>query len=205
MTIHTIGDSHSFYGFDTNKTNKYSDIINHHIRPATLAYSVGRDKLNRLDISKFNNIKENDILIFSFGEIDCRCNIKKHTNKENYKQNIDNIVFNYIETIKLNVNLIKIKIKKICIYNVVPPPHKNNASENKDYPFIGTDDERLNYVLYFNNKLKEYCEYNNYLFFDVYDKYSDKMGFLLPQYSDGHVHIKDGKYINEFIKSNISN
>lgn len=32
MTIHTIGDSHSFIGFDTNKTNKSSNIINHHIR-----------------------------------------------------------------------------------------------------------------------------------------------------------------------------
>ena len=76
MTIHTIGDSHSFFGFDTNKTNKSSTIINHNIRPATLAYSVGRDKLNRLDIRKFDDIKDNDILIFSFGEIDCRCNIK---------------------------------------------------------------------------------------------------------------------------------
>jgi hypothetical protein len=205
MTIHTIGDSHSFYGFDTNKTNKSSDIINHHITPATLAYSVGRDKLNRLDIRKFDNIKDNDILIFSFGEIDCRCNIKKHTTEENYKENIDNIVLNYIETIKLNISLLEIKIKKICIYNVVPPPHKNGSLENKDYPFLGTDDERLNYALYFNKKLKEHCEYNNYVFFDVYEKYSDKFGFLIPEYSDGHVHIINSKFINEFIKSNVCN
>lgn len=110
-----------FFGFDTNKTNKYSSIINHHITPATLAYSVGRDKLNRLDIRKFDHIKDNDILIFSFGEIDCRCNLKKHTNEENYKENIENIVIKYIETIKMNVNLSKNTYKKVCIYNVVPP------------------------------------------------------------------------------------
>lgn len=204
MTIHTIGDSHSFFGFDTNKTNKSSTIINHNIRPATLAYSVGRDKLNRLDIRKFDDIKDNDILIFSFGEIDCRCNIKKHTNEENYKENIDNIVINYVETIKLNVNLSKKHIKKICIYNIVPPPRKANASENKDTPFLGTDQERLNYVLYFNKKLKEYCSYNNFLFFDVYDKYSDECGFLLSKLSDGHVHIKNGKFINDFIQLHLS-
>lgn len=86
-----------------------------------------------------------------------------------------------------------------------PPPRKKYAAENKDYPFLGTDQERLNYVLYFNKKLKEYCDYNNFLFFDVYDKYSDNDGFLIPEYSDGHVHIKNSKFINNFIKSNISN
>jgi len=204
MIIHTIGDSHSWHGFNTNKSNKSSNIINHHISPATLAYSVGRDKLNRLDIRKFDDIKDNDILIFSFGEIDCRCNIKKHTTEENYKKNIDDIVNNYIETIKLNIQLSGINFKKICIYNVVPPPRRINTLENKDYPFLGSDQERLNYVLYFNYKLKHYCNINNYIFFDVYNKYSDKDGFLLRQFSDGHVHIKNGIHIEEFILSNIS-
>lgn len=203
MTIHTIGDSHSFFGFDTNKYNKSSNIINHHITPATLAYSVGRDKLNRLDIRKFDDIKDNDILIFSFGEIDCRCNIKKHTNEKNYKENIQNTVINYLETIKMNLNLSKNTFKKICIYNVVPPPRRKDSSENRDYPFLGTDQERLNYVLYFNKKLKEFSDYNNFLFFNVYNKYSDKFGFLLPEYSDGHVHIKNGKFIKEFIEENL--
>jgi hypothetical protein len=48
-------------------------------------------------------------------------------------------------------------------------------------------------------KLKEKCFEYNYIFFDIYNKYTDKDGFLNKELSDGCVHISDGKYINDFI------
>lgn len=192
--IHTIGDSHSFNG--------WSNIINHHIGPV-LCYSFGRDKLNKCDIRNFN-IKDNDTVIFCFGEIDCRCQIYKYVNKTTtYQQIIDNIIENYIEAINLNIKESKLKLKNICIYNVVPAVKKEDVTENPDYPYLGSNEERKQFTLYFNQKLKEKCFENNFIFFDVYDKYIDQEGYLKKDLSDGHVHIKDGIYINDFIYNNL--
>ena len=193
MSIHTIGDSHSMYG--------WSGIINHHLS-ACLCYSFGREKMNRCDIRNFN-IKDGDTIIFCFGEIDCRCHIYKHiTETTSYQDVINNIIDNYFEAIKLNLSSSQIKLKNICVYNVVPPVQKYNTSENPEYPFLGTDEERLQYVLYFNKKLKEKCIENYYIFFDIYDHYTDEYGFLRKDLSDGHVHISNGIYIENFIKEN---
>ena len=190
MSIHTIGDSHSYYG--------WSDIINHHLG-AMLCYSFGNEKLKRCDIRNFN-IKNGDTVIFSLGEIDCRCHIHKHIDSTKTYQNIiDSIVDNYIDAIELNITTSQLALKNVCIYNIVPTVQKHNTVENAVYPFLGTDEERKNYVLYFNQKLKEKCIEKNYIFFDVYDKYIDENGFLKKDLSDGHVHINNGIHIRNFI------
>jgi hypothetical protein len=193
MSIHTFGDSHS--------NNGWSGIINHELGPL-LCYSFGKEKLNRCDIRNFN-IKDGDTIIFCLGEIDCRCHIHKHiTHTITYQDIINNIVDNYFEAIKLNVTISQIKLKNVCVYNVVPPIQKYNTYENSDYPYLGTDEERKQYVLYFNKKLKEKCIENNYIFFDIYDKYIDENGFLRKDLSDGNVHIRYGWYITKFIYDN---
>lgn len=192
MTIHTIGDSHSINGWTT-------DILRHHLGPV-LCYSVGKEKLNRCDIRKFN-IKDGDTIVFCLGEIDCRCHIHKHiTNTVSYQTIINNIVDDYFVAIELNIVTSQIKLKNVCVYNVVPPIQKNNTRENPDYPYLGSDEERKQYVLYFNTKIKEKCIEKGYVFFDVYDKYIDENGFLKRDLSDGNVHIGKGGYINDFIK-----
>ena len=193
MPIHTIGDSHSYFG--------WSGIINHHLGP-TLCYSFGRDGLDRCDIRKFN-IKDDDTVIFCLGEIDCRCHINKYIKDTiSYKVIIDNIVSKYFETIKINIDTSQIKFKNVCVYNVVPPVEKHNTAENSEYPYLGSDTDRKEYVLYFNKKLEEKCAEYNYIFFNIYDNYIDNNGFLRKDLSDGHVHIQNGIYINKFIADN---
>jgi hypothetical protein len=193
MPIHTVGDSHA--------GNGWTKIINHHLGPV-LCYSFGKEKLNRCDIRNFN-MKDNDTIIFCLGEIDCRCHIHKHINETNtYEIIINEIVNNYFEAIKLNIVTSNLKFKNICVYNVVPPIQKYNTRENSEYPYLGTDEERKKYVLFFNKKLKEKCIENNYIFFDVYDKYIDGNGFLRKDLSDHNVHIRDGTYITNFINEN---
>jgi hypothetical protein len=194
MSIHTIGDSHSGGG--------WTDIIQHHLG-AILCYSFGKEKLNRCDIRNFNII-DGDTIVFCFGEIDCRCHIHKHvTDTTPYRDIINNIVDNYFDAIELNISTSQINLKNVCVYNVVPPIQRYNTWENPEYPYLGTDEERKNYVLYFNEKLKEKCNEKAYIFFDVYDKYTDENGFLQKELSDGNVHIGNGCYINEFINENI--
>jgi len=196
MSIHTIGDSHSGYGW-----YGWTQIIQHHLGPV-LCYSFGKEKLNRCDIRGFN-IKDGDTIIFCFGEIDCRCHIHKHiTETTTYQSIINNIIDNYFEAIELNVFISQIKLKNVCVYNVVPPIQKYNISENSEYPHLGTDEERKQYILYFNKKIKEKCVEKKYIFFDVYDKYTDENGFLIKDLSDGGVHIGNGVHIRNFINEN---
>jgi hypothetical protein len=192
MPIHTIGDSHSLSG--------WSDVINHPIGPI-LCYSFGIEKMNRCDIRNFD-IKDGDTIVFCLGEIDCRCHIHKHiTNATTYQDIINDIVNNYFEAIELNVSMSQINLKNVCVYNVVPPTQKHNTIENPYYPYSGTDEERKQYVLYFNKQLKEKCIEKEYIFFDIYDNYTDENGFLRKDLSDGTVHIGNGSiHINNFIK-----
>jgi len=155
MSIHTIGDSHSYFG--------WSGIISHHLGPI-LCYSFGKDKLNRCDIRNFN-IKDGDTIVFCLGEIDCRCHIHKHiTYSITYDKIIDNIIDNYFQAIELNITNAQIKFKNICVYNVVPPIQKYNTYENPDFPYLGSDEERKQYVLYFNKKLQEKCIEAKYIY-----------------------------------------
>ena len=194
MSIHTIGDSHS--------CNGWNRIIHHHLGPV-LCYSFGKEKLNRCNISNYN-IKNGDTIIFCLGEIDCRCHIHKYiTDTISYKDVINNIIDNYFEAIELNISTLQIKLKNVCIYNVVPPIQKYNTLENTEYPYLGTDEERKQYVLYFNEKLKEKCVKNKYIFFDIYYKYTDENGFLRKDLSDGNVHIRNGIYISNFITEHL--
>ena len=94
-------------------------------------------------------------------------------------------------------------MKNICIYNVVPPIQRYNTIENPEYPYIGTDEERKQYVLYFNQVLKKKCLENNFIFFDIYNQYTDENGYLRKNLSDGNVHIQNGIHLIQFIYDNL--
>lgn len=194
MSIHTIGDSHS--------GNGWSGIVQHHLGPL-LCYSFGKEKLSRCDI-RYYDLNDGDSIVFCLGEIDCRCHIHKHISETHrYQDIIDYIVKNYFEAIALNISVCNANLKKVCIYNVVPPVQKYNTVESPEYPYLGSDEERKSYVLYFNKKLKENCIERGYLFFDVYDKYTDENGFLKKELSDGNVHILDGSHIQAFLQEHL--
>jgi hypothetical protein len=204
ITIHTYGDSHaSNYGGWGDIKNENIKINVNHIE-GKLAFSFGRDKMQVV-----NNVNSGDVVIFCFGEIDCRCHINKY--EPNWKESIDTLVQSYVENIHRNV--MGIDGLRTCVYNVVPPLERENplnlwtevwAVEN-GVPATGTDEDRKKYTEYMNSKLKEYCEKYSYLFFDVYEKYSDENGFLKRELSDTNCHIKNPIYIEEFILKNIEN
>jgi hypothetical protein len=156
MSIHTFGDSHSHNGWP-------DEVKTHHLGPI-LCYSFGKENLKRCDIRNYD-VKNDDTIIFCFGEIDCRSHVNKHINETtSYKYIINNIIDNYFQAIKLNVIVSKIEFRNICVYNVVPPVEYYNTWENPEMPYLGSDNERKLYYLYFNEKLKEKCIENNYIF-----------------------------------------
>lgn len=185
--LHTIGDSHSRFGWDYVPNAKI-----HHLGPK-LAFSIGRDGI---DVSGY--VTSGDTLVFSFGEIDCRCHVHKHATPANpYNEIINDIVIKYITAIHAAVSDNNIRV---CVFNIPPPIQRHNTVETPEYPYLGTDEERKMYVLHFNAELRKVCASYNYLFIDVYDKYTDSNGFLDKALSDGIVHIKNGTYIKEFVE-----
>jgi hypothetical protein len=179
--IHTFGDSHCLTGW-----NKIPVVVTHHIG-AVLCYSFGKERLMRLDIKKFG-VQEGDVVIFSMGEIDCRCHIFKHVSEEcSFEIIISRLVAGYFEAIKENVS--RFSGLKVVVYNIPPATRKGITYENPDYPYAGSDSDRKEYVQCFNKLLRKCCLEYGYTFFDIYSAVVDREGFLAREYSDGNVHI----------------
>jgi hypothetical protein len=164
-------------------------------------YSFGRDKNIILNLNHINN---GDYVCFCFGEIDCRAHINKY--EINWQETINNLVAEYFIAISTNVYGLNVKT---CVYNAVPQIDRRKPEnlwinkwdeESSTLPAIGTDEDRHKYTLYMNKKLKEFCDLYGYFFFDVYNKYVDKDGFLNSIYSDGNCHIKDPVFIKEHLE-----
>ena len=193
MTIFTFGDSHSVHPF-----NKLRYVRPNSIGP-TLAFSIGRDRLTRLDLRKFP-VAEGDTVIFSFGEIDCRCHVHKYVNEENsYQSIIKKTVDSYFEGLREIVS--QVKNLTVYVYNVVPPLEVDSSVwNNPEYPFLGTNEDRKNYACYFNECIAGNCQSHDYRFFDIYNKYINERGFLRIEDSHKNVHIMNPVHHDEFFK-----
>ncbi len=176
--IHTFGDSHAQWGWQS-----LPNVIIHSYGPRTM-FSLGRDAEILV-----RDVPPEGIAVFCYGEVDCRCHVNKY---QPWEENIDGLVAGYLRAIALNAQVHK---GDIWIFNVPPPPRRDKAEEIVQFPFVGTDEERLSYVKYMNEKLKA----GPYPFVDIYDSYADADGFLLMQYSDGHVHIIDDSALRDWV------
>jgi hypothetical protein len=192
MILHTYGDSHASEWGSWNKLGIQGlEVKINHIQ-GKLMYSFGRDEMEVVDV-------KDDMVIFCFGEIDCRCHINKY--EPQWAENIDGIVEKYFEVIKKNIDG---KNLNVFVYNVVPPlerelPENFHTEIGNLLPSLGSDQDRKRYTLYMNERLRDCCRKYGYTFFDVYYKYVNKRGFLSTEYSDGNCHIKNPVFMREFL------
>ena len=192
ITIHTIGDSHAKIPWNNISFNNI-EIDVHHLGPR-LMHTVG-EKPWLTSIKNFN-IKKKDIVMYCFGEIDCRCHVWKHRSK-GYKNVINSLVNEYFTSIIKSTE--KLKRSAVYIHSVVPAIKKKQQLHNevKELPFLGKDQDRRKYVEYMNYALEKSCKKHGFIFFDVYDFYSDEDGFLNYNLSDKSVHIENPKFIKK--------
>jgi FkbM family methyltransferase len=193
--LHTIGDSHGggVLGL-VGAFDQIADVMHHHLGPK-LMHSIGRDGL---DLRAYG-IADGDTVICCFGEIDCRCHIHKFG--ADYRRTIEVTVERYMQA--LLANLARLPQLRLCVYNIPPPIRKAGRAENPDYPYLGTDEERLTYVTYMNILLAEQCGRNGLVFVDIVRNYADAEGFLRPELSDTTVHIVEPGPLLRFIDSRL--
>lgn len=199
--IYIYGDSHANFSFkNLNLCHK------NYYCPAITMFRIGRDD-TIINFNK-NEVKENDIIVLGYGEVDCRCHIQRQINDGRNEDDIINeLVNNYFQTIKNNTfdkNL------KIIIVGVIPPTKKcDHESINgpvlHEFPFIGSDEDRVRYTNKVNKNLEEHAINNKYIYFNPYSYYAREDGTLNFELSDLIVHLGDNSHFlekfNEVCKS----
>jgi hypothetical protein len=191
--IHIYGDSHARFSF--NNLEKPNNNLN---VPSITMFRIGRDNI----IINFNKytIKPNDIIVLSYGEVDCRCHIKRQINLGKDEDDvIHELVNNYIRTIRNNTIDLDVKI---IIVGVIPPTkqddfEKLNGPILHEFPFVGTDEDRVRYTNKINKLLEEMSNNNNYMYFNPYSYYTRDDGTLKYELSDNNVHLRDNSYLLE--------
>ena len=192
-TIHVCGDSHleAFRTIPYCKTHYFEGFTMHR---------VGRDQLQAVDLRKLN-IAENDIVIFTFGEIDVRCHIGKQRDLKHraFEEIIDTLATKYIQTVVSNKKFFS-QIKCI-VYGIVPP--SDLGGDNPSFPRYGTISDRIYITQQLNQRLALECAKYGIDFMNPYPHYSTPEGRLIVEYSDGLVHISEKK--NQKLRELLSN
>lgn len=164
------------------------DIINKYHRSITM-HRIGRDGIIINYDEKYNH--KDNIHILVYGEVDCRCHIGKQILKGRKMDNIcEELVYAYFNTI---TSVIK-DSKAIIVVGVIPPTRKSDfitlhGNLVPQYPFIGTDEERVLYTQKINELLEINCAKYGFIYFDPYDYYKHEDGTLKHKYSDSTIHL----------------
>ena len=161
----------------------------HHLGAAT-AYNLNKKnsstKSNEQLFKLIDKLGKKDIVMLSFGEIDCRIHIYYRHKKSNGKYSIDELIDKTIA----NYGEVMVRLKErgvnFCVYCISPATAVGNEYK---YPFYGTLEIRSQINRMFNERLRAFCEKNGYMFIDIYDRVADKDGLMLKEYSGDEIHL----------------
>lgn len=194
--IYVFGDSHAWFNHKIRFSGDISFVSVENVSvlfkirasPSVTMHRVGRDGLAYLDVTTYG-IKSSDIVIFNFGEVDCRCHIGKQRDQSHQGLDIiiDRLAMAYINTIVANKKLIP--NVTYAIMSVLPP---TDQGFNSSVPYYGTLADRIQITNFLNRKLNKLCQENGLIFLDIAYLYSDQDGALKVELSDGIVHVGEG-------------
>lgn len=202
-TFHTFGDSHSSaeHSVWTFVPLAPNTLKTHHIGPV-LMYSFGARGLDLVNIAK-SGVVAGDWACFCFGEIDCRCHVYKHiSSSQTFMQIIDDLVEKYMAAIEANAALVP--GVHVAVFMIVPACRRGEVSDNQQFPFLGTDEERRDFTLYANAALKRACLLRSYAFIDAYDSYTTSEGYLDFTKGDGRNHCRLAAPVQTIVEALLS-
>lgn len=190
--IYVFGDSHS-------RSLQHELFIVNHVGPAT-AFKLPSDtsttqakKKIYISLKKFFPTKRY-LILFMFGEIDCRIHINKISiiTKRPLEAVVKDTVLSYgefLRTVKTDY-----PNSTIMVLNVFPPGEEKNIYNTKFYPSRSL---HMKIVRMFNATLEKFCSENNFLFLSVFEELINESGIRLKEYVFDNVHYN--KNINPLI------
>ena len=193
--IYIYGDSHAHFSFK-NLTLPHSNLW----RASITMHRVGRDN-KIINFINADFLQNNDIIILAYGEVDCRCHIQRQVDMGRNEDDIINeLVTNYTKTIKNNITAANVKV---IIVGVIPPTKQTDYEGRHgpithEFPFVGSDENRVRYTRKTNNLLEEAAKNNKYIYFNPYSYYTRDDGTLKHELTDLNVHLGDN---SQFLKS----
>jgi hypothetical protein len=187
--IHIYGDSHGFFCF------RFLTLPNmNHSKPTITMHRIGRDNI----IVNFNKdeIREKDIIILTYGEIDCRHHVNKQVNLERNEDDvIHDLVNNYFRTIKNNLSHMNVIV---VIVGVMPQTKYSDYKEFFDNAEItGKDEDRVRYERKMNKILQKMSLENNFIYFNPFYYYTREDGTFKHEYSDKTFHLLHNSFFLE--------
>jgi hypothetical protein len=198
--IHCFGDSHTSILSGENRlipagTNLIREPFSiNHLGPY-LAYNLPRKNWDSFQCDP------SDSVLFSFGEIDCRCHIHKHvTSEKTYQSIIENMVQVYLDLLS------GYTCKNIYILDITPClveyPFKmyfdqSPSERSQDYHHQGNLEQRNTYKKYMSNLLEEECSLRGYSFLSTFEYALDNKELYVDD-----IHLS-GQYVIEHIKNQL--
>ena len=179
MGIHIFGDSHSAYCFGYLKKATI-----HWIGPVTM-HRVARDGLGFVT-QLVDPINADDVIVLMFGEIDVRSHlvpvsIRTGRPLEEEARLLAKRYCDAVAEARVFLGLPRVVIAE--------PPFPANRRPNKDFPFEGSIQERIQGHRWLADTLERCCAEKGLLFLPMPKKYAEKSGGLRRVYTDDGVHI----------------
>jgi hypothetical protein len=168
--IHLFGDSHTTM---YNKLSSEIDLTIHFLGAAT-AYGLISDHSLTRSLQQIQEIMKildpgRDLIMFAFGEIDCRMLIyfKHMQDLVDLVEMINIVLIRYF----CAISFIRVMGFEVAVHGIIPAVRQKTASNLK---FYGDEKTRASISFDFNKKLKERCIEEGIRYFDTY-----KLPYLL--------------------------
>ena len=198
--IYIYGDSHANLSF------KNLPLPHHKFYENSITmFRVGRDKsIMNFDkewiMNDASDPSRRILISISYGEIDCRCHINRQINLQRDEDDIIcELVNKYIDAIIDNTAGLD---AKIVVVGVIPPTKRSDYEHlygqiTHEFPFLGSDQDRVRYTQKTNRLLEELSNKNNFIYFNPYLHYTRDDGTLKYELSDNTVHLGDNSHFLE--------
>jgi hypothetical protein len=185
LRIHCIGDSHCCFFLGYDHISKEYPVVAKSLMPRTFCYRLGpvlAYNLNKygtatrgkemLDEILTGLDPKKDILLLSFGEIDCRAHILKQVREKNAdaQEVVDSCVLNYMTAVKEMTR----RNFRVFIWNAVYSANYLEKNNDLEYPYRGTVKERNMITEMYNRTLNAAAGAAGAVFVDI-------SGFLIDR------------------------
>ena len=184
--IHCIGDSHVylFSGVDMIAGNDVLPYFKtYRLGPHTAYNAILRRNLIERII--MNEVRQGDLIMFCFGEIDCRAHLIKQS--ELQKKPLKDVVTDCVDRYFKIFEIAKQYGFSLIAWNV--PPSSLEDIEYGEYSTYGSCKQRNETTQLFNELLKKRCEKYGVIFLSIFDKLIDTDGLTNTSYYLDQIHL----------------